>query len=232
MPQPDPVADYLALLTSELRFDPALARRVRGEVEDHLWEAAGDCGGPSIENQLRAIKNFGDARELARGYVAASLLSQIRYAGLAVILSAAATVLAMKGRVAWYVWMGWPPNMDFVTVIALLIDRYATMLTIIAALVACLYIATRRAPPRVDPTYRRQINRCIVLCGASASALSFCIAAEMLVNGIRLWGMPWSSAMLIPVLSLTIEATAIVGCMFSIWTAVRRIAFAGSLLRD
>ena len=59
-----------------------------------------------------------------------------------------------------------------VSAFALPIDHYATMLAIIGALIGCAYIATRRAPSRVDSSYRKQLNRCIVLCGASATALS------------------------------------------------------------
>jgi hypothetical protein len=40
MRQSQPVTDYLAVLARELDFDPALSRRVRYEVEDHLWHAA------------------------------------------------------------------------------------------------------------------------------------------------------------------------------------------------
>src|SRR5262245_4343 len=35
-----PIADYAAALSRELAFDGPLSRRVRDEVEDHLWEAA------------------------------------------------------------------------------------------------------------------------------------------------------------------------------------------------
>jgi hypothetical protein len=97
-----PVTDYLAVLARELGFDPALSRRVRGEVEDHLWQAADVRGGRSVENQLQAILSFGEPRELARGYLTASLLAQIRRAGTAMIFAAAAIYLAMKARVAWY----------------------------------------------------------------------------------------------------------------------------------
>ena len=71
MRQSEPVTDYLAVLARELGFDPALSRRVRCEVEDHLWQAAEVRGGRSVENQLQVILGFGEARELARGYVAA-----------------------------------------------------------------------------------------------------------------------------------------------------------------
>jgi hypothetical protein len=74
---------------------------VRCEVEDHLRNAAEARGGPSVENQRQALLGFGAARELARGYVAASMLAQIRWAGGAMTLAATAIYVAMKARVAW-----------------------------------------------------------------------------------------------------------------------------------
>ncbi len=229
-----PVTDYLAVLARDLGFDPALSRRVRGEVEDHLWQAVDVRGGRSVENQLRAILSFGEPRELARGYVVTSLLAQVRGAGAAMIFAAGAIYLAMKARVAWYGWMRWEPNCDFtaVSAIALQIDRYATKLAIIAALIACAYIATRRAPARINTSYRKQLNCCIVLCSASACALSVCVTTEMVLTGVQLLGMQWCAAVLIPVLSLMVEIAAIFGFVFSIHTTIRRKALAASLLQD
>src|SRR5271166_2615509 len=229
-----PVTDYLAVLARDLGFDPALSRRVRGEVEDHLWQAVDVRGGRSVENQLRAIRSFGEAHELARGYVAASMLAQIRWAGAVMILAATAIYLAMKARVGWYDWMLWKPNSYFtaVSAIALQIDRYATMLAIIAALIACAYIATRRAPARVNTSYRKQLDRCIVLCSASAGVLSVCVATEVVLTGVRLSGMQWSAAVVIPILSLVIEIAAVFGFVFSIHATIRRKALAASLLQD
>ena len=230
----EPVADYLAALARDLGYDPALSRRVRSEVEDHLWQAADVRGGRSVENQLQAILSFGEPRDLARGYLTASLLAQIRRAGTAMILAAAAIYLAMKARVAWYDWMRWEPNSDFTTVgaIALQIDHYATKLAIMAALIACAYIVTRRAPARVNTFYRKQLNRCIVLCSASACALLVCVTTEIVLTGVRQSGMPWCAATLIPVLSLVVEIAAIFGFVFSIHTTIRRKALAASLLQD
>ena len=79
MSQPGPVADYLDALARELSYDGTLARRVRIEVEDHLWEAAAARpGGPTPDNQRQAIAAFGDPGELATCYVSASLLSRVR----------------------------------------------------------------------------------------------------------------------------------------------------------
>lgn len=101
--QPSPIADYLDAVTRELSFDTALSRRVCAEIEDHLWEATD--GGQSLENQWQAIANFGDPRELARQYIAASLLRQMRRVGVAMILASTAIFLAMKVRVIWYAFM-------------------------------------------------------------------------------------------------------------------------------
>jgi hypothetical protein len=231
---PETIDDYLSALARELSFDPALSRRVRWEAEDHLWQAVEGRGGPSVENQRQAILDFGEARELARGYVAASMLAQIRWAGCAMILAATAIYVAMKARVAWYGWMRWEPTPDYtaVSVFALPIDHYATMLAIIGALIGCAYIATRRAPPRADWSYRKQLNRCIVLCGASATALSLCVATEVVLTSVGLSGTQWCAATLVPVVSLLVEIAAVFGFVLSIRTTIRRIAFAASLLRD
>jgi TRAP-type C4-dicarboxylate transport system permease small subunit len=80
------------------------------------------------------------------------------------VFAAVAISLAMKLLVAWCGWMRWEPNSDFTAVgaIALQIDRYATMLAIIAALIASAYIGTRRAPGRINTSYQKQLDRCIV----------------------------------------------------------------------
>jgi hypothetical protein len=232
--QSEPVTDYLAVLARELYFDPALSHRVCCEVEDHLWHAAEARGGPSVENQRGAILGFGEARELARGYVAASMLAQIRWAGGTMILAASAIYVAMKARVAWYGWMRWEPNQDFsaLSAIALSIDRYATVLAIVAALIGCAYIATRRAPSLVDWSYRKQLNRCIVLCDASAIALSLCVATEVVLTAVRMSGTQWCAATVVPVLSLLVEIAAVTGFVLSIRTTIRRTELAASLLRE
>ena len=150
------------------------------------------------------------------------------------ILAAAAIYVAMKARVAWYGWMHWEPTSNYMAVraFALPIDRYATMLAIIGALIGCAYIATRRAPSRVDWSYRKQLNRCIVLCGASATALSLCVATEVVLTGVGLSGTQWSGAAVIPVLSLFVEIAAVIGFVLSIRTTIRRTELAASLLRD
>jgi hypothetical protein len=230
----EPVTDYLAALARDLGYDRALSRRVCCEVEDHLWQAADARGSRSAENQRQVILSFGAPRELARGYVTTSLSTQIRYACVAMIFAAAAIYLTMKARSAWYDWMRWESNSDFraVTAIVAQVDRYANMFAILAALIACAYIATRRVPTRVNTSYRKQLNRCILLCSTSAFALSVCVSADMALAAIRLSGVPWSTATVIPILSLMVEIVACLGFVLSIHATIRRKALAASLLQD
>ena len=107
MPQRTPVADYLDALTRQLGFDRPLAYRVRQEVEDHLGEATAANGGSSIEAQARAVRCFGEAREIASQYAALSLLRQARRSGAIIVLASGALYIAMRGRVAWYGLMQW-----------------------------------------------------------------------------------------------------------------------------
>jgi len=54
------ITEYIDALARELRFDVPLSRRVRREVEDHLWESiANEPNSDPIEAQHRAIARFG-----------------------------------------------------------------------------------------------------------------------------------------------------------------------------
>ena len=103
MRQSGPIADYLDALARELGFDIALSRRACAEIADHLWQATDAC--LSIESQQQAVANFGDPRDLARQYMMASLLTQVRRVGLAMIGASIAIYVAMKARAVWYVLM-------------------------------------------------------------------------------------------------------------------------------
>ena len=107
IPQRRPVADYLDALTREFGFDRPLAHRVRQEVEDHLYEATAANGDSSVEAQARAVRCFGEAREIASQYAALSLLRQARRSGAIIVLASGALYIVMKGRVAWYGLMQW-----------------------------------------------------------------------------------------------------------------------------
>ncbi|WP_024519467.1 hypothetical protein [Bradyrhizobium sp. Tv2a-2] len=230
MRQPGPIADYLDALKRELGFDIILSRRVCAEVEDHLWQVTDGC--MSIESQQQAVANFGDPRDIARQYITATLLSHIRWVGLAMIGATSAIFLAMKARVMWYALMQWQLNAewDAVRAAGLAIDRYGFFAAICIALIGWAYISTRRAPIHLHVTYNKELNRCIVLCGATAGGLIVSVTVETVLTGIRLFQMEWCAAALVPVLSLIVEMAAAALLVLRIRAMIRRTAIAFSLL--
>jgi hypothetical protein len=228
--QPGPIADYLDTLARELGFDVALSRRVCTEVEDHLRQVTDDC--MSIESQQQAVANFGDPSDIARRYITATLLVHIRWVGLAMIGAATAIFLAMKARVMWYALMQWESNAEWEAVRAagLAIDRYGFLAAISIALIGWIYISTRRAPIRLHLTYNKELNRCIVLCGAAAGGLIMSVTVETVLTGIRLFESEWCAAALVPILSLVIEVAAAALLVLRIRAMIRRTAVAFSLL--
>jgi hypothetical protein len=211
MLQHGPVADYLDALARELSFDRALSRRVRIEVEDHLWEAAAARpGGPSPENQRHVIAAFGDAGELATCYISASLLSQARRTAGTTLLAVIAIFVAMEARIAWYGLLDWKSEPHWLTASGLWLDRWAFAIALLIALAGCFYAVTRRAPPRFREDYGRELNHCIALCAAAAAALLVTVLTETVLTSVRLlgWGLRWE--ILIPVGSLAAEIAATV----------------------
>jgi hypothetical protein len=217
-------------MARELGFDIALSRRVCAEIEDHLWQATDGC--LSIESQQQAVANFGDPRDLARQYMTASLLTQVRRVGLAMIGASIAIYMAMKARVAWYVLMQWELNTGWEAVQAtgLAIDRYGFLAAISIALIGWVYISTRRAPVRFHVTYNKELNRCIVLCGCAAGGLIVSVIVEAVLTGIRLTEMEWCAAASVPILSLVIEMAAAALLVLRIRAMIRRTAVVSSLL--
>jgi hypothetical protein len=231
MPQGDPIADYADRLARRLSFDVPLSRRVRAEVEDHLWQAADALGGASPDHQRQAIASFGDADELARQYLADCLLAQVQQAGVTMALAVIGVFAAMEGRVAWYAFMQWPtsPFLKLLSAVGLPIDRYAFLLAIALALAGYSYLATRRTPADLRAAYRRQLSRGLFLCGAATGALLVGIAVETVLIGVRLAAMPPSPAIMVPVLSMVAEIALVVAVILRLATAIRHAAAAARL---
>ena len=120
---PAPVKDprlvvYNSRLAYELDFDPALARRLASEVEDHLRDAAeADPAWPSPEAERRAVERFGLGREIAAQFAVDAVDRQARRTWIAFAVTVVATFMAMRLRVIWLD--------DDVLALAPLIDRYA-----------------------------------------------------------------------------------------------------------
>ena len=234
MSQPSPVADYIDTLTSALRFDPALARRVRREAADHLGEAVERDGGERIAAERRAIAAFGEPRLLARQYAAAAMLAQTRRVGVIMMLALVGIFIAMKGRIAWYGLMQWGVSEELkrMNAIGIPLDRYAFFAALAGAVAACAYIATRRAPAEFHPAYGQELRRCVLLCTAAGAALMSVVAIETVLTGFRLAAAEFTAAALVPALSLAAELALAGLLVVHLQATFRRARYAASLLDD
>jgi hypothetical protein len=148
---------YVDALLGALRHDRSLARRVRREVEDHLWEAV--AADPSVEDreaQRRAIASFGDPRLIAAQLAAVSLEKQTRRTGAAVILIVAGVYITMKARVAWYALMECAIGNDIAAVAQLVgsIDRYSFWLSVVVGVGCWAYSGRGRFQVSVSQKHR------------------------------------------------------------------------------
>lgn len=234
MPPPDPVADYLNTLTHELRFDPALAQRVRAEVEDHLRQAAAEPAGcPSpIEAQRRAIARFGEPRMIARQYAPGALLDQTRRVGIVVLIVLAGIYAMMKGRLAWYGFTQWSLSPDLPAVVATMFPmaRWVFIVALAIAVVGAAYVGTRRPPREFDDAYRRELGRSVALCAIAVVVLLVAVGIDAVIVGLRMVGREPSAAVLIPILSMTVEASLAVVLVHSLRRSMQRATIARTLL--
>ena len=96
------IDDYVAALRRELDFDPALARRLASEVEDHLRDAAeADPAWPSPEAERRAVERFGLGREIAAQFAVDAVDRQARRTWIILAVTVVVTFIAMRLRVIW-----------------------------------------------------------------------------------------------------------------------------------
>ncbi|SHG61317.1 hypothetical protein [Bradyrhizobium erythrophlei] len=228
------IQDYLDGLSRELDFDRSLARCVRQEVEDHLWEAvAADPAGNLLEAQRRAVANFGDARVIAAQFAVLSLARQSRRAGVAAVLVVAGIFIAMKARVAWYAATQWAISDDLRAVGGLvgMVDRYAFLLAAIVGLAGWLYIRSREIPAALHPAYRRQLHRFFVLCCTAAAALAVSVVSDAVLTALNLRGTELSAASVVPIISMTIEIACVGMLVFHIYGIAQRAASAAALMK-
>lgn len=202
------ISGYVDLLAGELNFDRSLSRRVRQEVEDHLWEAAAaDLTDNPPEAQRRAVANFGDPHLIAAQFAVVSLTKQARRAGVAAILASACVFAAMKTRIAWYSATQWAITDDMRAVSGFvgLIDRYSFWLSVVIGLAGFAYISSFRFTAPIGPAYRKQFRRVVLLCAAATAALVFSVLCDGVLTALRLFDTELSARALVPVLSMVVE---------------------------
>jgi hypothetical protein len=228
------IPDYLDRLARELDFDRSLSRRVRQEVEDHLWEAvAADSTGDMLQAQQRAIARFGDARVIAAQFAVVCLANYTRRAGVAAVLVIAAVFMAMKARIAWYAAMQWAISDDMKAVSGLVvqIDRYAFWLSLIVGLGGWAYIRSRRIPAAFHPAYRRQLRRFFLLCTTAAAALVVSVISDGVLTALQLLGTELSAESLVPIVSMAFEIACTGILVFHIRGIALRAASTAALLK-
>jgi hypothetical protein len=228
------IPDYLERLARELDFDRSLSRRVRQEVEDHLWEAvAADSTGNMLAAQQRAIASFGDARVIAAQFAVVSLANYSKRAGVAAVLVIASVFMAMKARIAWYAAMQWAisDDMKAVSGLVLQIDRYSFWLSLILGLGGWVYIRSRRIPAAFYPAYRRQLRRFFLLSTTAAAALVVSVISDGVLTALQLPGRELSAEFAVPIASMAIEIACVGILVFHIRGIALRAASTAALLK-
>ena len=225
-------ADYLDALARELRFDIALSRRVRKEIEDHLWEASReDPRGDAAEAVRRTIARLGDARGIARQYADASLFAQTRRAAAVAVVALVGIFVAMKGRGAWYGLVQWdlPDHLRSLGAIGLPAARFAFLGALAVGIASFAYVTIGGSAAALRKGYGRHARRCMLLCTASAVALLACVVIDTLMTALRLFDATPSAAALVPFLSTGAEVVFIGRLFGHIRATIRRAAFVASL---
>jgi hypothetical protein len=230
-----PVADYLDALSRALSFDAVLARRVRCEVEDHLSEAAAAAAAgqePSIEAQHRALAKFGDARDIAQGYLAASLFRQTRRNGVIALLVIAGIFGIMELRMAYYgsAPLEFADDVQRIRALVLPIGGYAFKLALVSAVLGAVYIACRRVPAQFHRAYDRELRRYFGLCAVGVAALIASVLSDAVLTATRLSATVPPSA-LVPVLSMAVEIAFAGGFIVHLRRTLRHMACAATLSR-
>lgn len=228
MYQPSIITEYIDSLTHELRFDRALAQRVRREVEDHLWESADDA---SLEAQRRAIAMFGSPREIAGQYAALSLWRQARRTITLVIVAMALIFVSMKLRMSWYQFLHWGLSADMqeVGIAGMFVARCGFMLAFAVATIGWAYIASRRVPVRLHATYQAQLKRGLLLCVLSVGPLMVSVFAGSVLTALRLFEASSIAVAALPLLTVTAELTLIAILVLIVRGTVQRITLAAQL---
>jgi hypothetical protein len=227
------ISQYLESLAAALSFDPSLSRRVRQEVEDHLWGAvAGDPRGDGLEAERSAIANFGDPQLIAAQFAMVSLARRTKGVGIALILVIAGVFITMKARIAWYAVMQCAVSDDIRAVSGIVgsFDRYAFWLSVIIGIGGWAYVCGRGIPVEFHPGCRNQLRRFRWLCTAATGALVVSVISDALLTALRLPGAELSAESLLPIFSIAIEVACAGVLVFKIRGIMQRETSTAALL--
>jgi hypothetical protein len=230
-PTPSPIADYLDALTRELRFDPALSRRVREEIADHLHESmAHDAGACEDERARHAVERFGAPRELAAGFAAAALARQAKAIGVLMMLVVLGIYVAMKARVLWW---GINPALHGSDLIAafVMVGRGVFWLAVVVGLAGWLYSGRLGAAGRGGTAARCWLRRCLALCGIVTAAVITLVVLDAALVSMRVLATAWSSVLVVPLLFMAAEVILAAILAIHVVELVQRTASASTLLR-
>jgi hypothetical protein len=217
-PDSGAIAGYAKALAARLAFDRGLARAVREEVEDHLWQAAAaETAGDPHEAQRRAIANFGDPQVLAAQFAAAALARQARGIGVSVLLVLAGVLLAMTARVTWYELTQWGLRENALELGATLglVDRCAFLLAAIGGVAGWAWSGGR-----------------LRLWALAAGGLVASVVCDGLLTALRLSGWEFSVDFFVPLFSMAAEVACVALLVYQMRVFARRTAAAEDLLQS
>jgi hypothetical protein len=226
------ITEYAERLAESCGFDRSFSRRVRQEVENHLYEAvAADPAGNTIEAERRAIANFGDARAIAAQFAVVWLTEQAKKVGLAAILVIAGVFVAMKTRVAWYGVTQWALSDDARSVGAVVgsIDSCAFWLSVAVGMVGWAYISSGAAPS--GRSYGKTLRRFFLLCTLAASALTVSVISDGVLTALRLLETEPSIEFLVPIVSMVTEIACAGILIFHVRNITSRMRDTSALLK-
>jgi hypothetical protein len=226
------ITDYADALASRLGFDPALAQRVRQEVEDHLREiVAADPTGDKRAAERRAVAQFGDPDAIAAEFALGSLAERSRNVGAVLIVAIAGALIAMKTRIASYdlAQGALSEAMRALGVAVVTVDRYAFWLSALLGIVFWAYLS-RRAPAGVRPSFCKRLRRCFLLCAIAAGALLVSVLSDGILTTLRLIETA-AAGIVIPLVTMAIEIACVAIVVLRIRGVARRMASTAALLR-
>ena len=223
------ISAYLDALANALSFDRALACAVRQEVEDHLCEAvAADPRPDRVAAERQAVARFGDPKFIAAQFAVTALARRARRDCAAVIVAVAATLLAMKARVAWYALQQWtlPEDVRAVGQAVLMIDRCAFWLALILGIGALAAIGRAR----IAATVRWRLRCAVLSCAAAIAALALAVISDGVLTALQL-DMGLRPGSLLPLVLMALEIACAGAVVFLVLDTRRRVASAATLLK-